>query len=160
MPILPLIVATGMVLLTVSIQILGLALLIWLMRWRGRRIANFTYFAQQAGVILSVVMGLFFMHTLQIWLYAVLFMAVGAIGSLEEAVYFSTASFTTVGYGDVLLQSPWRVVAAIESANGFLLLGWSTVFLLNVVSRLRSVEMEWLEGRSEPDLFNRRGLDE
>ena len=96
MPILPLIVATGMVLLTVSIQILGLALLIWLMRWRGRRIANFTYFAQQAGVILSVVMGLFFMHTLQIWLYAVLFMAVGAIGSLEEAVYFSpTASCRT-----------------------------------------------------------------
>lgn len=60
-----------------------------------------------------------------------------------------------MGYGEVVIESRWRIVAAIESANGFLLLGWSTVFLISVLSRLRSVEMDWLEGRLEPDRFAR-----
>ncbi|MCP2679342.1 ion channel [Maricaulaceae bacterium NA33B04] len=64
------------------------------------------------------------------------------------------SSFTTVGYGEIFIESRWRIVAAIQSANGFLLLGWSTIFLLSVLTRLRSVEIDWLESRLEPELFN------
>jgi hypothetical protein len=147
-------VSAGMVLATVIIQIAGLALLIWMMRWRARRIAGFAYVMQQLGVILAVVMGLFLMHAVQIWLYALVYIAIGAFEGFEAALYFSTSSFTTVGYGEIYLTAPWRIVSAIQSANGFLLLGWSTVFLISVLSRLRSVEMDWLESRIEPELFN------
>ena len=81
----------------------------------------------------------------------------GVIDTFEAALYFSTSTFTTVGYGDIVLEPGWRVLAAIESANGFLLLGWSTAFLLQVVSRMRSVEFQWLERRQdEAELFESR----
>jgi hypothetical protein len=153
MLVLPLLLSTVMVALTVIIQIGGLAVLIWIMRWRAPRIASLTHVLQQAGVILIVVLGLFAIHAVQIWLYAAVYIALGEFHSFEPALYFSTSSFTTVGYGEMVIESRWRILAAIQSANGFLLLGWSTVFLISVLSRLRSVEMDWLEGRSEPDLF-------
>jgi len=153
MLVLPLLLSTIMVALTVVIQIGGLAVLIWIMRWRAPRIASLTHVLQQAGVILIVVLGLFAIHAAQIWLYAVVYIALGEFQSFEPALYFSTSSFTTVGYGEIVIESRWRILAAIQSANGFLLLGWSTVFLISVLSRLRSVEVDWLEGRSEPDLF-------
>lgn len=151
---LALLVSAGLVLATVIIQIAGLAILIWMMRWRARRFAGFSYVLQQLGVILAVVMGLFVMHALQIWLYALAYVQIASFADFETALYFSTSSFTTVGYGEIFMEPPWRIVSAIQSANGFLLLGWSTVFLISVLSRLRSVEMDWLESRIEPELFN------
>jgi hypothetical protein len=151
----PLALSAGLVLATVVIQIVGLAVLIWVMRRRARRFAGFNYVLQQMGVILAVVMGLFFIHVLQIWLYAMAFLGLGEFETLEAALYFSTSSFTTVGYGEIFIESRWRIIAAIQSANGFLLLGWSTIFLLSVLTRLRSVEIDWLESRLEPELFAR-----
>ena len=147
-------VSALMVLVSVIIQIGGLAVLIWMMRWRAGRLAGLSYVLQQLGVILAVVMGLFLIHALQIWLYAALYLFLGEFQTLEAALYFSTSSFTTVGYGEIYLDSGWRLVSAIQSANGFLVLGWSTVFLISVLSRLRSVEMDWLESRIEPELFD------
>lgn len=149
----PLLLSAALVALTVMLQIAGLAVLIWMMRWRAPRMASLAYVLQQAGVILVIVLGLFAIHAVQIWLYAAVYMALGEFQAFEAALYFSTSSFTTVGYGEIVLHSRWRIVSAIQSANGFIMLGWSTVFLISVLSRLRSVEMDWLEGRSEPDLF-------
>jgi hypothetical protein len=150
----PLALSTLLVLVTVGIQIAGLAVLIWMMRVGARRINALSYVLQQLGVILAVVMGLFFIHTLQIWLYAGVYVWLGEFETFEASLYFSTSSFTTVGYGEIVLTSRWRIVSAIQSANGFLLLGWSTVFLISVISRMRSVEFDWLESRIEPELFD------
>ena len=151
----PLALSAGLVLATIVIQIVGLVVLIWIMRRRASRFAGFSYVIQQLGVILAVVMGLFLIHAIQIWLYAAVYLALDEFETLESALYFSTSSFTTVGYGEIFIESRWRIVAAIESANGFLLLGWSTIFLLSVLTRLRSVEIDWLESRLEPELFKR-----
>lgn len=150
-----LIVSAGLVLATVIVQIAGLAVLIWIMRRRAHRYAGLSYVLQQLGVILGVVMGLFAIHAVQIWMYAGVYLMLDAFETFEAALYFSTASFTTVGYGEIVMTGPWRIVSAVESANGFLLLGWSTVFLISVLSRLRSVEMDWLERRIDPELFKR-----
>lgn len=82
--------------------------------------------------------GLFVLHGAEIWLYAGFYLAVGALPSLEAALYFSTASYTTVGYGDVVLEPGWRVL----SANGIILLGWSTAFFVAIVSQIRWLETE------------------
>ncbi len=83
-----------------------------------------------------IVLGLFTLHGVQIWLYALFYRAVGAFTTMEEALYFSASTFTTVGFGDLVLTKDWRVLASIESANGFLLIGWSTAFLVAVTARL------------------------
>ena len=150
-----LLVSAFMVLVTIIIQIAGLAVLIWIMRWRAPRFAGLAYVLEQLGVILAVVMGLFVMHALQVWAFAGLYLVIGAFEEFETALYFSTSSFTTVGYGEIFMEPPWRIVSAVQSAAGFLVLGWSTVFLISVLSRLRSVEMDWLERRLEPELFKR-----
>lgn len=140
--------ATVMVVLTTSIHLGGLAALIALMRWREGHSNHVASAWWQMALILGVVQGLFFLHAVQIWVYAALYRFGGVIESFEEALYFSTSTFTTVGYGDIVLEPGWRVLAGIESANGF---------LLQVVSRLRSVEFRWLDRREdEAELFQTR----
>ena len=56
--------------------------------------------------------------------------------------YFSLVTFTTVGYGDVVVEKGWRIMAGIEALNGILLLGWSTAVLLAVAQRFWRVRDE------------------
>lgn len=48
---------------------------------------------------------------------------------LETALYFSMVTFTSVGYGDVVLTGPWRVLASIQAANGVIIFGWTTALI-------------------------------
>jgi hypothetical protein len=137
--------ATVMVAVTVLISFFGFIGLTWLMSGSHDRIRPHQSKGRAALLILLVVFGLFGLHTVQIWLYAALFILLGEIATLEEALYFSTVSFSSLGYGDVLLGSKWRLVGAIEGVNGLLLIAWSTSFLLTVTSRLKLLEHEWLE---------------
>ena len=45
----------------------------------------------------------------------------------------------------MVLDKGWRLLAAIEGANGLLLFGWSTAFLISIVNRMRALEHDWLE---------------
>ena len=62
--------------------------------------------------------------------------------NFDDALYFSTATYTTLGTADLALPSAWRLVGAIESANGIILLGWSTAFFVSVINRIRLFEQE------------------
>ena len=137
--------ATFMVGLTVFIHFGGLLGLMWLLRARGHRFRVHESAIGQGAAIVFVVLGLVAIHTVEIWLYALAFHVVGAIPDFESALYFSTTSFTTIGYGDVVLEKQWRLFGAIEGANGLLLFGWSTAFLFAVTARMRTLEHDWLE---------------
>jgi voltage-gated potassium channel Kch len=63
-------------------------------------------------------------------------MLVGALSSLEEALYFSMVTFTTLGYGDVTLSDRWRLLASFEAANGTIMFGWTTALIMAVVHKL------------------------
>lgn len=140
--------ATFTVGLTVFIHFGGLILLLWVLRSRGHRLRAHESTTGQAAAILFVVLGLVGIHTVEIWLYGLLYLVLEAMPDFETALYFSTASFTTLGYGDVVLSPRWRTLGAIEGANGLLLFGWSTAFLTSVTGRLRMLEHDWLEQRT------------
>jgi len=118
------------------------------MRRRGVHPANVTSLVGQGFAILSFVIALFALHSIEIWVYALVYFAIGALDGLELALYFSTSAFTTVGFGDVTLEPEWRMLGAAESMNGFLLIGWSTAFLVSVTARVRAFEadVEHLDG--------------
>jgi hypothetical protein len=139
-----LVLATVMVALTVAVHYLGLVGVLALLRNRPRRRTKNSLFSQGAA-ILFIVFSLMTLHVIEIWLYAGLYLAAGAVADLETALYFSTASFTTVGYGDFVLQPGWRLVGAIESANGLLLFGWSTAFLTTTIGQLSTLDHQWVE---------------
>jgi voltage-gated potassium channel Kch len=137
--------AAFMVSLTVIVHFAGLLVLMWLLRARGHRFRAHESAIGQGAAIVFVVLGLVAIHTVEIWLYALVYFFQGALPDFESALYFSTTSFTTIGYGDVVLDKQWRLVSAIEGANGLLLFGWSTAFLFSVTARMRTLEHDWLE---------------
>jgi hypothetical protein len=137
--------AALMVGLTVTIHFFGLVGLMWVLRHHGHRFHARESWSGLGASILVVVIGLMAILTAEMWLYAVVYLAIGALGDLETAVYFSITSFTTLGFGDVVLDRKWRLLGAIEGANGLLLFGWSTAFLFDIIRRLRTLEQEWLE---------------
>lgn len=105
--------------------------------------------ARAAVVIVMIVFGIFALHTVQIWLYAALYLLLGEMHSIERALYFSTVTFASLGYGDIVLSPQWRVLSGIEAANGVILFAWSTAFLLTATARLKLLDHAWLEDRSD-----------
>jgi Ion channel len=141
----PLAVSAALVVATVTIHMIGLAVLMRFMQARSIRLRPHISVFRQSLFIIMIVLGLVAIHAVEIWLYTVVYIGLGEFVSVEEALYFSITTFTTVGFGDVLQSGQWRLVGAVESFNGFLLIGWSTAFLVSVISRLRSVETDWLD---------------
>jgi hypothetical protein len=75
------------------------------------------------------IIGIFAAHVIEIWVWAIFYFFVEEIQTWESALYFSTTSFTTVGYGDLILSEEWRLLGSIEAINGMILFGWSTALL-------------------------------
>jgi voltage-gated potassium channel len=137
-----LIIATAMAALTVTMHLLGLTVLIAATNRHFRPLQADRHLVRQMLVLIGVSFGLFTLHGVEIWSYATLYYRVGAIRSFEDALYFSTATYATIGYGDLTLAKGWRVLGAIEGANGVILLGWSTAFFISIVARIRALEHE------------------
>jgi len=70
--------------------------------------------------------------TSAVWGWAVLYVGLGLFDSFEPALYFSIISFTTVGFGDVVLEPGWRLLAGMTATHGLLNFGLFTAFLVEV----------------------------
>jgi hypothetical protein len=79
------------------------------------------------------VLWLFLATIIEVWTWAMLYLALGAVSSLEQAAYFSTVTFTTLGFGDITLDESWRLLSSFEAANGLLMFGWSTALVFATV---------------------------
>ena len=135
-------IATLMVVLTVMIHGAGLLTLARVLRLEAREEAAAHIDALSLrGMVatLSVILGLFALHGVEIWLYAFLYEAIGAVQGIRESVYFSTITYAAIGYDDGAMAERWRLVSAIEGINGIILIGWSTAFFVTVVARLRRI---------------------
>ena len=56
--------------------------------------------------------------------------------SFSESVYFSMVTFTTLGYGDISLNSDWRLLSGLEAINGIMLIGWSTAMMFSLIQNI------------------------
>ncbi|TPJ27250.1 potassium channel family protein [Mesorhizobium sp. B2-7-2] len=128
-------VGTIVISLTVLIHTFGL---IAITRMMARLVAHLRMHGRRSRIIamISVVMGLFAVMTAEVWLWAGLYRLLGILSDFETALYFSTITFSTVGYGDVVPAHAWRILAALEGINGFLLIGWSTAYLIAAGTRV------------------------
>ncbi len=75
----------------------------------------------------------------QCWTWAVLLLGLGALGTFEEALYFSTVTYTTLGYGDIVLTKDWRLLGSFASTNGAIVIGWTTALVFLIVERVYGV---------------------
>ncbi|MGZ3375105.1 MAG: potassium channel family protein [Phenylobacterium sp.] len=133
-------VSTGMAALTALIHLAGLASLVALLQDHGARLRTPHVRIDQAVLVLIAVFSIFLLHAVEIWLYAALFVGVGDIHNFEDALYYSTTTYATIGDAEVTPTRDWRLVGAIEGINGIILLGWSTAFFVSIVRRLGVLE--------------------
>ena|SRR5436190_11188246 len=106
------------------------------MRWVRRHPAGSPQFWRWVWLFVRLAGWIIVVHLIEISAWAWLYDWRGAIPDLASAVYFSAVTYTTTGYGDVVLPAEWRLVGGIEALTGILMCGWSTGFFFAVVSRM------------------------
>ncbi len=75
-----------------------------------------------------------------VWMWGLVFLALGVFITVEASVYFSIVAFTTLGLGDILLPQDWRLLAGMAAVNGLLMIGLFTAILVEVLRRVRAVQ--------------------
>jgi voltage-gated potassium channel Kch len=92
------------------------------------------WFSTRLFVLIAV--WIVMLHLVEIAAWAVVYAWSGAMPDLQTALYFSAVTYTTTGYGDVVLPEAWRLDGGVEALTGILMCGWSTGFFFAIVSRL------------------------
>jgi voltage-gated potassium channel Kch len=132
-------IGSAMIALTVVIHTAGIiGLVVWLKAHFSRFMENLSV-APMTGILVIVIVGIFLVHTVEIWLWAVLYIWLGEFVEFERALYFSTVTFTSLGYGDITLQERWQLLSGFEAINGIILFGVSTAFVYAAIRMLFGV---------------------
>jgi voltage-gated potassium channel len=131
-------VAAVIVFVCVLLHVSGLMLMAeWLFKRRE-------YIEQAARIrhsvfIVILFLGILVLHVSETALWALFYYSRGLFGTFETALYFSLGTYTTIGYGDVVLVHRWRLLGAIEGISGVLLCGISTAFMFAVINGMFQV---------------------
>ncbi len=75
-------------------------------------------------------------HTVQVWIWAMAWVNMGVMEDWNLSLYFSMVTYSTVGYGDVVLDEGLRIFGTFASVTGVLAFGVSTAFLVAVMTRM------------------------
>jgi hypothetical protein len=107
------------------------------------------------GTMALLVILLLIVHLSEAALWAAALFWWEALPDFYTALYYSLTSYSTVGYGDVLLPESTRLLGPIESVLGVLMLGWSTAVIVAVVQKaFREMPSIGLSPPAESDSSN------
>lgn len=87
-------------------------------------------------IIAFTLVAIVLIHTIQVWVWAITLVAIGALQSYSDAIYFSLITYTTVGYGDLTLGPEFRLFGAMAAITELLGFGISTALLVSLVSKI------------------------
>ena len=114
----------------------GIVVITRLLRLEEQRLRNKTLGLGAFLLLTGVALGVFLLHAAEIAIFAAFYVAADILPTLDDALYFSAASYSTLGTIDLDLPEGWRLLGAIEGVAGFLLLGWSTAFFVTDMNLL------------------------
>ena len=124
------------------LHVAGLSLMAeWLLQRREyleRQGARIRY----AILMILLFSGIMLLHTVETSIWALFYYTRALFDDFETSLYFSLTSYTTIGYGDVLLPQKWRLLGAIEGISGVLLCGISTAFIFAVMSAMFQIRIQ------------------
>jgi voltage-gated potassium channel len=123
-----------LLLVTLSLQCGGAAVLIIWIRSIPRETRGARVF-RCAALVMQTTVAVIVLHGIVILVWASGYRGL-CLPSWESAFYFSASSYATVGYGDVVLPSKWRLLGPLESMVGMLMSGVSIGLLFAAVTHL------------------------
>lgn len=130
--------SAGLVIVNTLVHGLGLVGISKSLNLKDERLKRQAFGLQALALMCGIALLLFALHIVEIWIFAAFYLAVGAMGALEEALYYSAAAYATLGRTADYFPDDWRLIGAMEALVGFLLIGWSTAFIVNNVEKLRA----------------------
>jgi len=131
-----LIIGSLLIAINMVIQVMAVVLLI---RHFVRKLGNTSFspgFGTDVLIVCQVLGVLFIGHLLQFGVWAALFLWLGEFSDFATAFYHSTVNFAALGYGDIVMSEKWRLLGALEAANGVLMFGLTAGTLLAAMTRL------------------------
>ncbi len=93
-------------------------------------------------LLIRVAWSLILIHVAEITVWAFCYLCLGCLPDAESAFYFSGASYTTIGYGDLVLPKPWRMLGPVEGLSGILMCGLSAGLFFALVTRIYAPRLE------------------
>jgi hypothetical protein len=106
------------------------------LRWLPREPESTYGFWRWTWLFTCVAGWIVLLHLCEITVWAAFYLWKGAMADLAAALYFSAVTYTTTGYGDLVLPDEWRLVGGVEALTGILMCGWSTGIFFALVSRM------------------------
>ena len=133
------IIAVVLVTVTAGTHVCGFALSL---RWIWPKDDISLVHGMPALRLMRLIWLLIHVHVLEIGLWALFYRFSHCFPDAESALYFSGSTYTSVGYGDLLLPMSWRILGPIESLTGMLMCGLSASAFFALVSRIVKARSE------------------
>ena len=129
-------IAAGLVAVTVVVHAAGFGLVL------GTLVRRYATPPARAWPITWLLVRLAWMliliHVAEICVWALFYRWQGCLPDAESAIYFSGVTYTTLGYGDVVLPPEWRLLAPLEAMAGILMCGLSAGLFFATVNAVYS----------------------
>jgi len=139
-------IACLLVVITVAIHAVGISALLRTMI-RSHTLDQ-SGFRPVTAIVIGLTCWLILIHLSEISVWGLFYFWQGCLPDAESAFYFSGVTYTTVGYGDLVLPKPWRMIAPVEAMTGILMCGLSTGLFFALVTRWHS---NWMQRRTESE---------
>jgi hypothetical protein len=138
-------IVTGlaMMVLTIIIHAVFMVVGVKIVRWRRSHFGDVRKETVKAVLLSGLTIWLFLAIVIEAGLWAVLYLfnpLITTLPDLETAFYFSMVTFTTLGFGDVVLTGQWRTLASIQAANGVIIFGWTTALVFYYIQHIYKEE--------------------
>jgi len=140
----PLLIGTLTIFVNMLVQVLAAVVLLRFFVNKGGRFMQTATILDDVFILSFALIVLFTANMVQCVLWALLFIFLGEFSDFATAFYHSTVNFASLGYGDIVMSEQWRLLGALEAANGVLMFGLTagTMFAVmqNMVRHHQSVD--------------------
>jgi hypothetical protein len=133
---LPVVVFLLTTLATIVVHALALAAIACFVRSEHQFGRAGVQFWRDVAIVAGATLLVLLAHLVEITIWAVVLEYCGEFTRLATAFYHSAMNYTSLGYGDVVMSDPWKLLGPLEAANGMLIFGASTAIIVAVIQRL------------------------
>jgi len=130
---LPLMVSLMTTVGTILIHGLAVVVIVHFIRRRHRLGGIGIGFRQDVAIVCTATLLVSAAHLFEITIWALVFVFCGEFAQFAGAFYHSATNYTTLGYGDVVMSSSWKLLGPLEAADGMLMFGVSTAIIVSLI---------------------------
>jgi hypothetical protein len=130
---LPLVISLVTILGTIVIHALALLGILHFIRRQHLLRRTVVRFWRDVAIVSGAILLAGVAHLVDVFIWAVVFVLCGEFSRLAPAFYSSATLYTTLGYGDAVMSSSWKMLGPFETADGMLMFGLSTAIAIAVI---------------------------